>query len=604
MKLRRYQLEWLARIEQEILREKSRQIGSSLELAYEMIFRGCGVWFISATVLCGHVPDDDNPVTVTAETAGRKCPKWAIGREWKPVARFTGDPLRDTSLTPEQIEYIRQCAIDDGHPEMFWDRRKPEVFYYCFNPEWAQTQAIMHIRAPEAEAWVNTYLIPLAMPAVMPLVEKMWGRTASEVKPRKGIDATTGERIYLPSGKAIRTYATNATTAQGASADVYWDEAALPSYSQQSAIFDTLSKMTTLGQRFVLSSRHAGRSVFRERIKQCRDGDLPNAAVVTVNLYDAILQGAVDMHGEPLDPKKLRASCKSKEDYEEQYLCLPRNAGEAVLPAELCDRLEAAAYPAVAHIDDANMPVADPSDPLAWVTAVWERPLPGVSYVLSADIALGRDGESVKANRTCLMVWRVDEGRLVARCAGFTPLGRDVARRLRSLGAYYNWAFIAPERNGPGEAVLERLCDPEDERCFYPQHLIYSFLAYGSKQLSRIGWPTNRKTRSVMLDAFCQWITETVAGYDADSETYLVSPELYPDAFALAELRDLQYDKNGEKEGDPYDDTVCAAAIALSVMNEHRDWLLSRTDLGSSTRVSGIDPSMFVVELTPVEERP
>lgn len=133
---------------------------------------------------------------------------------------------------------------------------------------------------------------------------------------------------------------------------------------------------------------------------------------------------------------------------------------------------------------------------------VWEDPLPGEVYLLSADIAEGKDRgeegsdpEQGGADFSRAYVTHASSLRVVAAVGGrIRPV--EFARMLDKVGRAYE-ACIAVERNNHGHSVLNTL-----EVAQYPE--IYRHREYtegGTKAFLAAGFPTNSTTRPMILDA-------------------------------------------------------------------------------------------------------
>lgn len=84
---------------------------------------------------------------------------------------------------------------------------------------------------------------------------------------------------------------------------------------------------------------------------------------------------------------------------------------------------------------------------------VWNLPVKGRRYVVSADTSEGTGGDAGAGQ-----VWECDTGRHMATLWGqFKP--EELARDLDCLGTWYNLAVVAVERNNHGHACLYALAD-------------------------------------------------------------------------------------------------------------------------------------------------
>jgi hypothetical protein len=126
-------------------------------------------------------------------------------------------------------------------------------------------------------------------------------------------------------------------------------------------------------------------------------------------------------------------------------------------------------------------------DPPWWV---WKRPVPGRAYAIGADIAGGTATDNSAAHVIDLQTLEV----VATYRAKLDP--DEFAYQLKWMGITYNWALIAPERNGEGRATLLKLVkDLQYPRVFY--HQFEEDWSGGLQQ--RYGWVTSSKTRPTML---------------------------------------------------------------------------------------------------------
>lgn len=145
--------------------------------------------------------------------------------------------------------------------------------------------------------------------------------------------------------------------------------------------------------------------------------------------------------------------------------------------------------------------------------AIWEKPIEGVSYVMGVDPGMGRQ------TLTAITVWKFwtesdvvpgvgdnppttrehDRGEMVARCFGLIE-PEDTAVIVKQLGNYYNHAYIIPESNNHGLAVLTHLSD-------YGNVYLRESIETGRIMRTR-GWQTTPKSKPVMINA-----TREMLGY-------------------------------------------------------------------------------------------
>jgi hypothetical protein len=180
---------------------------------------------------------------------------------------------------------------------------------------------------------------------------------------------------------------------------------------------------------------------------------------------------------------------------------------------------------------------------------VWRPPEAGRSYVIGADIGEGLDHSDPSA--ACVL--DEESGEQAAELQGRVPPQR-FARLLDALGRYYRDAHLAVERNGHGHSTLNTLL----HTTYYPALYHHSDYDQSGRQERRPGWPTNQKTKPIMVDD----LAEAIAG----GQLLIHSSEL------LDECRSFVTTDSGatEAQAGKHDDRVIAAAIAWQVRKRPR----------------------------------
>jgi len=178
---------------------------------------------------------------------------------------------------------------------------------------------------------------------------------------------------------------------------------------------------------------------------------------------------------------------------------------------------------------------------------IWRRPEAGRSYVVGADIGEGL----VHSDPSAACVLDEKSGNQVAELQGRVSPER-FARLLDALGRYYNDAHLAVERNNHGHSTLNTLL----HTTHYPALYHHSDYDQSGLQERRPGWPTNQKTKPIMIDD----LTEAIAG----GQLLIHSSEL------LDECRSFVTTDSGatEAQAGKHDDRVMAAGIAWQVRKQ------------------------------------
>lgn len=172
---------------------------------------------------------------------------------------------------------------------------------------------------------------------------------------------------------------------------------------------------------------------------------------------------------------------------------------------------------------------------------LYKRPAEHRCYVIGVDVAEGRDSAGRDAlvrdpDYSVACVLDRDTGEQVAKLRGRmepTVFGAYVA----TLGRWYNWAFLVPEANGPGLALLAEL-----QHRGYPPGLIYRRQPQpddplDTESLSRLGWRTTTITRQQLIARLDRAIREmSVLIHDpntlSECRTFVVHPDGRPAAQA------------------------------------------------------------------------
>lgn len=140
---------------------------------------------------------------------------------------------------------------------------------------------------------------------------------------------------------------------------------------------------------------------------------------------------------------------------------------------------------------------------------VYTKPQEGRVYTIGADTAEGIDSIDTKAGRDpdwCVAcVLDAQSGEQVAKYrARDTPA--EFGRQLKSLGAYYNWAFLVVEVNNTGIATMDEIQRGEGtDAPGYPGELIYKRDNLDPNRIERStnthlwGWKTTTVTRPQLI---------------------------------------------------------------------------------------------------------
>ena len=124
---------------------------------------------------------------------------------------------------------------------------------------------------------------------------------------------------------------------------------------------------------------------------------------------------------------------------------------------------------------------------------VWDYPARSKKYIISADVSRGD-----AADYSTFHIIDTEASAIVAEYRGKLPPDR-FAQTLAEAGRRYNDALICPENNSYGYAVIMKLVEMKYPTLYFQTEKDrYSFM-YGSKDIGKIGFQTNAKTRNQIL---------------------------------------------------------------------------------------------------------
>jgi len=191
---------------------------------------------------------------------------------------------------------------------------------------------------------------------------------------------------------------------------------------------------------------------------------------------------------------------------------------------------------------------------------VWEEPVAGRPYVISADVAEGLshgdfDSIDVIDHTTNVQVAHF-HGKM-------SP--SQFATLLFHVGMRYNNGWIVPEKNNHGQTVIERLIEME-----YPYIYVETVPDFPNKPRKRFGWVTSKKSRDLILDNLVEMVSQEGCGVRC-SETF-------------DEMLNFKVQQDGKRGADPgtFDDRVISIAIGFYVAKN----LPYAVSAGFNTRVN------------------
>ena len=214
----------------------------------------------------------------------------------------------------------------------------------------------------------------------------------------------------------------------------------------------------------------------------------------------------------------------AKQEYAEDALACFLASGECVFDMEAVERAAAIAGRALETQDNGRL-------------RIWFPPSRGRQYVIGVDPA----GGGSEGDYACAQVIERTLGLQCAELHGhFPPF--ELAQRVAALGALYERALIAVERNNHGYGVLAHLSELQYDNLYV--------------QAGQPGWLTTAATRPAMIENLAMIVKE--------------QPDLFHSDQLFAELKTFVRHGDGHAEAaeGSHDDCVMAMAIALAVRRE------------------------------------
>ncbi len=173
---------------------------------------------------------------------------------------------------------------------------------------------------------------------------------------------------------------------------------------------------------------------------------------------------------------------------------------------------------------------------------VWELPDPDEDYAIGGDVAEGLENR----DRSSFDVVKKSSGEQVAHWFGYLD-AELFAQLMAHVGRWYNTAFIGPERNNHGHAVIQKL------REVYPHRAIYSeqYLDRDhDDETPKLGWLTTAQSKPVIIEGLKSLLRENASGVRWIG--------------TINELNTYVYDARGRMNAQTgcFDDQVMSYAIA------------------------------------------
>jgi hypothetical protein len=178
--------------------------------------------------------------------------------------------------------------------------------------------------------------------------------------------------------------------------------------------------------------------------------------------------------------------------------------------------------------------------------SLWDYPRAGEGYVIGADVAEGVGDEGSDAS--VAQVLNRSTMKQVAVVDTRTHDPHEYAELLFALGAFYGWAWLAVESNGPGLATLLKLQELGYPRLYKHRRLDLTT----GQEVEKLGWKTDQLTRTPMLTTLRQVLK--------GQRLHIVDERFLKECTTFCKQSDGQYRANSEC----HDDHVIALGVAIA----------------------------------------
>ena len=188
---------------------------------------------------------------------------------------------------------------------------------------------------------------------------------------------------------------------------------------------------------------------------------------------------------------------------------------------------------------------------------VWKEPVKDHRYAIGADSSTGK----ANSNPSAAVVMDCETQGIVAVLHGrIDP--ETYAHYLARIGAYYNYAVVAPEQQQTGYAVIAPL-----EKIYSNIHQHHKLRPEGWKEMDSLGFSTDRETRPYMVQLGRKLLTS----HARNTESIEKLADLIPCAQLLHDLQFFTYGKMAKPQAavGEEDDLPMAWMISIAVTHQH-----------------------------------
>ena len=183
---------------------------------------------------------------------------------------------------------------------------------------------------------------------------------------------------------------------------------------------------------------------------------------------------------------------------------------------------------------------------------IWERPEKNSKYIMGVDVATGTGNDFSSAqvvDRTTMKQVCEYKGQVSTKIFSYF---------LKSLGRYYNNAYIIIESNSIGEAVFNELYYDEDD----PYENMFAQKKTRNGVIRMTGFETNVKTRALLTNELIDYVS---------NEDLFQSIGIYSKRFYMELLSFVWKNGRAIHEDGAHDDTIIAFALILYLKNKIND---------------------------------
>lgn len=154
------------------------------------------------------------------------------------------------------------------------------------------------------------------------------------------------------------------------------------------------------------------------------------------------------------------------------------------------------------EVDDPQNPTTYTFDSVSGLLQLWAEPIEGSLYSIGADVA-----EGLEKGDYCSLDIHNEQGVQVGHYHGKVDPS-TFAYLLNCVGRYFNNAFLGPERNNHGHAVMQKLKELNYPNLYRQEE----FEEHTERATDKVGWLTTLKTKPIIIGNLGNQIIEENTG--------------------------------------------------------------------------------------------